>query len=287
MKADGELAIGKAELWLKQNDRYRLPVDPKEIARSLDIEVQAKPGTEPGVSGMLLRHGEAFGILYATHIDSEGFQNFSIAHELGHYLLEGHPEALFPKGDGMHKSQAGFLSADQYEREADYFAAGLLMPSGPFRQALIKEDEGLPAIESLAAKCRTSLTATAIRWAKLTSVPAAVVMTTDNRIDWVFMSKALQEVDGLTWLRKGDPVPSGVPTDTFIRSPDNIRLGRKMADEVQLRDWFGGRAGVKADEDIIGLGSYGKTLTVLTVDLPDEDEDGDLEESWTPRFRGR
>ena len=38
-----------------------------------------------------------------------------------------------------------------------------------------------------------------------------------------------------------------------------------------------------------GLGSYGKTLTVLyNIELPDEEEEDDersLEESWTPRFR--
>ncbi|MGB8741579.1 MAG: hypothetical protein WCD52_15455, partial [Xanthobacteraceae bacterium] len=33
------------------------------------------------------RHGNAFGILYATHVPSEGFQRFSVGHELGHYFL--------------------------------------------------------------------------------------------------------------------------------------------------------------------------------------------------------
>ena len=41
-------------------------------------------------------------------------------------------------------------------------------------------------------------------------------------------------------------------------------------------------------EEIKGLGFYGKTLTVLTgMEHPDllEDEDAELERSWTPRFR--
>jgi hypothetical protein len=41
---------------------------------------------------------------------------------------------------------------------------------------------------------------------------------------------------------------------------------------------------------VIGLGSYGKTLTVLyDIDLPDEEERTDedsMRESWKPRFRG-
>jgi hypothetical protein len=42
-------------------------------------------------------------------------------------------------------------------------------------------------------------------------------------------------------------------------------------------------------EEIIGLGKYGKTLTVLyDIDLPDideEDSDKFVEESWVPRFK--
>ena len=97
---------------------------------SRDIKVEGKPDTADGVSGMLLRHGNNFGIVYATHIPSEGFQRFSIGHELGHYFLDGHVDQILPK-DGVHVSRAGFVSADPYELEADQFAAGPLMPETP------------------------------------------------------------------------------------------------------------------------------------------------------------
>jgi hypothetical protein len=48
------------------------------------------------------------------------------------------------------------------------------------------------------------------------------------------------------------------------------------------------QARAEVSEDVIGLGSYNKTLTVLyRIELPDEDEQDDdsLQESWTPRFR--
>jgi hypothetical protein len=44
-------------------------------------------------------------------------------------------------------------------------------------------------------------------------------------------------------------------------------------------------------EEIVGLGSYGKTLTVLSSeklggdDGHGDDDDDRLAESWTPRFR--
>ena len=68
------LARRKAEAFLRENGIETLPVDPFAIAASRDIIVEPKPDAADGVSGMLLRHGDAFGILYATHVPSEGFR---------------------------------------------------------------------------------------------------------------------------------------------------------------------------------------------------------------------
>jgi hypothetical protein len=238
---------------------------------------------------MLLRHGDNFGILYATHIPSLGFQRFSIGHELGHYLLEGHPEQLFPNGDGVHVSQAGFVSMVLHEREADHFASGLLMPDGPFRSVLRRAPEGLEGIETLAEKCLTSVTATAIRYAKKTSVPAAVIVSTNGKVDFAFLSGEMKEFPGITWIRKGDPLPPSSISNRFAKADDNIRLGRRETDDIDLDEWLGGRRGIQAKEEVLGLGAYGKVLTVLTTDfLPDEaDEEDELEDSWKPRFSRR
>lgn len=104
-----------------------LPIDPFAIARERGIEVAAKPARDAGVSGMLIRVGNEFAIAYATHIDNESFQRFSVSHELGHYFLPGHIDAVLD-ANGIHESRAGFASSDRYEIEADRFAAGFLMP---------------------------------------------------------------------------------------------------------------------------------------------------------------
>ena len=80
------IAAGEAERLIKELGIERLPIDPIVIAGSLGIVVQPK-ATTGGVSGMLIRVGNEFGIAYATHIDSEGFKRFSIAHEIGHYRI--------------------------------------------------------------------------------------------------------------------------------------------------------------------------------------------------------
>jgi hypothetical protein len=140
-------------------------VDPIAIAASKGIEVQAKPENVEGVSGMLVKAGDIFGIIYATNIPSRGFQRFSVAHELGHYFISGHPEALLSAG--VHVSRAGFVAADPYEQEADYFAAALLMPQYAFSRAIDDYEAGLACIKALREACETSLTATAIRYASL------------------------------------------------------------------------------------------------------------------------
>ena len=58
----------------------------------------------------------------------------------------------------------------------------------------------------------------------------------------------------------------------------------------ELQDWFGGDRSLSVAEQVVGLGNYGKTLTVLTgLDIEEQleeiEEDEDLVESWQPKFR--
>lgn len=272
---------------LQDNQIGGLPVDPLAIANDAKIVVQAMPGNIPGVSGMLMFTGTTFGILYATHIESEGFRRFSVAHELGHYFIPGHPDALFPKGTGTHESRGGFTSSDPFELEADHFAAALLMPEPYFAKSLrLFKEDGLAAIEYLSENCGTSLTATAIRYVERTSIPAAVVVSTGQRIDFSFMSEAMQEFN-IKWLRKGSSVPYGVLTEQFNLDQQNITKAQRREGTSSLRDWFGYHRDIPLREEVLGLGRYGKTLTVLTSEVvADEDEEDEcLEESWKPRWR--
>jgi len=287
-----KMAKQKGEAFVRDEKIATLPVDPFAIARSRDIEVKPKPDTAGGVSGMLLRHGNQFGILYATHIKSEGFQRFSVGHELAHYFLDGHIDHVLPK-DGVHVSQAGFISADPYEMEADQFAAGLLMPEHLFKKQLGRHEAGLASIEAMHILCRTSLTATAIRYAELSEDAVAVVISTGPTIDYCFMSDTMKSLPKLSWIKKGSEVPSGTATARLNGNAKRIADSDREEDEIDIRDWLGGTKSVKANEQVVGLGSYGKTLTVLTCpSVEDEtykddegDDEDDLIDRWTPRFR--
>ena len=279
-----ETAALEAEKLIRELEIDELPINPAKIADSLGILVKAK-NTKDGVSGMLIRVGNEFGIVYATHIDSEGFKRFSIAHEIGHFRIPGHVDAVLAHGD-IHESRAGFVTGDRYEREADQFAATLLMPSKLFVREMRLHGDGLQAAQGLAERCVTSLSAAAIRYVQKADGPVAMIVSTGERIDYCFMSDSMREFDGLDWPRKGQLLPEGSETGEFNMVSGNISASERAVSEVDLRTWFGGKREVPGREEVLGLGRYGKTLTILSSDVfaDDEDEGNQLEGHWEARF---
>lgn len=251
-----------------------LPICPFEIAKKHDIHVEAKPSSKPGVSGFLMRVGNAFGIRYAQHIQNDGFIRFTVAHELGHYFLPGHAEQLFPNGDGVHTSKSGYISGNSLEQQADSFASALLMPDHLFRKAVDNAGSGFLAIENLAKQCRTSITSTAIRFTQFTDEAVAVIVSSGQQIDYCFMSECIRDLRGITWIRKGYTLPNGT-TRTFNADASNIEEARQEEGSCFLDDWFDGAPQVEVNEDVVGLGSYGKTLTVLFTEEALEDDEDD------------
>jgi hypothetical protein len=277
-----------AESLIKGLQIAELPIDPKVIARGRGIEVVAKPMENSGCSGMLVRYGNEFAIAYATHLENEGFENFSVAHELGHYYLPGHMDAVIGN-EGTHVSRAGFTSTDRYEREADQFAAAFLMPRHLFFPQLIRAGSGLNAIIALAELCKTSLHSTAIRYTECTRDPVAIIISENNIIDHCFMSPAIKNLAGLDWVKRGQHVSNRTTTFSFNRRKENIVKASRMDGTSNLQHWFGGTWDVDVQENVKGLGGYGKTLTVLhDIELPDPEDaafESELIESWTPRFK--
>jgi hypothetical protein len=261
-----------------------LPVDPFFIAKSEEIICERIRSTSPGVSGCLASKENKFGIFYGDYFSNDGFCRFTVAHELGHYFLGGHWEHLFAEGEGRHDSESGFASDDPYEREADAFAAALLMPRELFKAACTKVQSGLAAVEGLAEKCGTSLTATAIRYADLSDDPIAVIGSKDNRVQFAFMSDLLKQRRDLTWPKKNSGIPDGTATHRFNRDPRNIAQSKRMTATALMDVWFDCGGTEYVNEEMVGLGpSYGLTLTILVAEPPrdpdheEESEEDDLE----------
>ena len=240
-----------------------LPIDPRIIAKWRDIEIQGQPLDGP--SGCLVCNAGEYGIVYSTSLNNPGFINFTIAHELGHYFTPHHPELLFPDGSGIHRSRAGFVSEQKHEREADDYAVHLLMPKDLFEPALRRAGQGLGAIKTLANQCGTSLTASAIRCATLSTEPLVVVVTSQNRIDYCIVSKPLRaDCDG--WSLRGRPVPREAIAWDYVQFPEKIRNRAEEVGECDLRCWFPSGPPQIMVEEAQGLGRYGKVISVLTLE---------------------
>jgi hypothetical protein len=250
-----------------------LPVDPFAIADREGILCEQVDSPSLGVSGCLMKSGDNFGIFYSGEFPNEGFLRFTVAHELGHYFLDGHCEHFFAAGNAEHWSGWGFESEERYEREADTFAAALLMPEDLLRSSRAWNFSGLKAIESLANECVTSLTATAIRYVRLSRDPVAVICSMRDRVQFAFMSQALKDVPFLGWIKKGSLLPENTATVRFNRDQSNVARACRSTSTSRMETWFDGGGNLELVEEIVGLGGYGRTLTVLWPEsMPDSEE---------------
>ena len=271
---------------LLAHDAMYLPVRPKTFAeQKLDILVAAFDPPHPSISGYLMQVGDLFGIGYSKAIRCEGFQNFTVAHEIGHYCLDGHPMAVLK--DGAHYSRSGYISKDPYEEEADAFASEFLMP-WKLVEALVKRgDGGFASIKSLADHCGSSLVASAIRYADVTEEQVAVVVSHLGSVEFMTASQAFRQLPGIDWLHRRDALPARVPSARFGTDRAWVSAGSTSEDGSYLTDWFPGAPRIAVREDVVGLGSYGRLLTVLVTDSEtDADEDDEVvEDDYIERWK--
>jgi hypothetical protein len=268
-----------------------LPVRPLDIAERKELHVEKKPPGMKGISGALIFMEPKPLLIYSTEHQNAGFENFSIAHEIGHYCLPDHPEQILKDG-GQHFSRAGFSEGNlSIEVEADHFAAGMLMPGYLVSKLIAASEVGLAGIIELAETAEVSLTAAAIRAAQCARDPLCVIVSEGDAVRYCFPSNSFKDLGSNIFLRKGSALPDSSTTARFNADIGNVTTGRQVTGESRLRDWFATDRNPALDEQVVGLGSYGLTLTVLSSEAlaadPDEDEDEEdaaLEESWTPRF---
>ena len=260
IKNKNQLATARGEKIFLEHS-LSLPVNLIQFAKAHDINVIPKECAS-GVSGMLIRTNHDFTIAYSTHIDNAGFQRFSIAHELGHYFCPGHPEALFDDRNNTHYSNA-LTSHNQYEKEADAFAAGLLMPTKSCKLIMRKNDDGLKSITAISKACETSIIAAAIRYVNLSDIPCAIIVSINNTIDYCICNEELMKTEGYAHPQK----KSILPVESLINLK---RITNNLASksEASSMNWFRTDTDIEMEEEIMNLSfqnNDGKWLTVLTI----------------------
>lgn len=195
-----EMASEKAEEIVAALGLNSLPINPLAVAKPEAPRLRWIGNNFRNVfDGRLEYHRsqDTFLLFYNTKYDTPNDRTkhhprtrYSLAHELGHYYLDHH-RAYLMRGGKPHRSRSEFSADVLVEREADAFAAGLLMPQKLVRP-LVNEDElSILRIEEISARCHTSLISTAIRAVRLSDFPCALAGIKAGLIAWMFPSPAL------------------------------------------------------------------------------------------------
>lgn len=197
---------------------------------------------------------------------------FSICHELGHFFIDHHHQSL-RRGAQPHRSMNEFQSHQQIEREADAFAAALLMPTAHARPMVNESPLSLDRIEEIAAYFGASMVSAAIRSVRLSDFPCAVAGIRRGAIAWMFPSEPLVEA-GIYSQR--NILPSNV-----AELWQNMTEGDhgRYAGEGSVEDWF--QTYDREDLDEIYVGEEYQPVPVtetLLVLLTLDEADLELEE---------
>ena len=119
---------GEAERLLSRLGITGIPTPIEDVAGLLGLRISRAPSTE--FSGLLLRKdGKA--LIGVNSSEAPVRQRFTIAHEIGHFVLHPQKDAFVD----FRKTLISVGAREPRERHADMFAAAILMP----RRALLKD----------------------------------------------------------------------------------------------------------------------------------------------------
>lgn len=147
----------------------RIPVDVGEIAEAHAVFV-AEQDLEDSVSGVLVIK-ESKGVIGVNANHHPNRQRFTVAHELGHFLLHRDAGRVFvDRSPVFFRDGESSEGTSQQEIEANSFAAALLMPETELRKLL--NDHPIDAFDEmsvrrLAARLGVSVQALTIRLTRL------------------------------------------------------------------------------------------------------------------------
>ena len=114
---------------LKDHKITEAPIDPKKIAELMGLSVVEVPNDNDDLCGLLLK-GDKKAIIGVNALHHSNRKRFTIAHEIGHYLLHKNENTFLDHHENfdMVKFRKNSSPKTQEERDANCFAAALLMP---------------------------------------------------------------------------------------------------------------------------------------------------------------
>jgi Zn-dependent peptidase ImmA (M78 family) len=244
----------------------RFPVDVKELALSVGAELRwsdtiytvERANISGFEGGLFYVPDKGWALLYNEEMKSTERIRFTLAHELGHYLVHRMVQQKFEcaQADMVH------WGPDQkaIESQADDFAANLLMPMNHFVPATGSSAD-FDRLSDASAKFGVSLTAAALRWITSTDQSAVLILARDGFMDWSVSTDKARK-NGAYFKTKGKVVelPSGT-----LAADDSVGSNRQ-GERRPLRSWF---EHAHKDAEVLEMklfcGNYGYSLSLLIL----------------------
>jgi len=259
------------------------PIPLRPIAEAVGIVeiIAQKTGSFEGV--LVTNSAKSTGSIAYNEASSPERSRFTIAHELGHFLMPLHGENA-----QCAKSDMGGLTTQDSNRarevEANRFAAELLMPKKLFLRDMRRL--GGPEVEhvkKMAGDYEVSKEAAARRYTDLCDDPCAVIFSQNGVTGNVYKTRNFPFIG----VRKGQPLSRQCISASGKSEPGTISDCSEVIAEIWLGDARRLRGATLYEQFLDQANGF--RMTMLTIDgLADEDdpdEDEEMEERWTPRFR--
>lgn len=249
------------------------PIPVAEIARALDI-VEVREGALDGCAGVLITDRQrSRGSILVNNTRGPKAARFSIAHELGHFLLERHELGLEGRMvctvSDLRESRTMRQQMQQHRKqevEANEFAIGLLVPDHA-ASVVLKTDPDIEAVMQMQGRLDISLEAATRFLVERHEEPIAAVWAKDGVIRYVVRGPRFPWI---TW-KQGQRLPD------LSRTPRDLasgRVGVSAVSEVAPAAWTQHELPELFEQ--VRIGKDGHSLTLLWATLPkaeDEDED--------------
>lgn len=270
----------------------RFPVDVEELASGYaqqfghDDPIAKIIGADlPGFEGALYRTEKRgkleWALLYNSAIEVPGRIRFTMAHELGHYILHRQNRNNFEcsEADMLHWESV----EKRQEAEADVFASYLLMPIDDFRRSIGTDPVDLYVLDDCAKRYGVSLTAAILKWLEFTEQRAVLVMSTEGYMLWARSSQSALR-SGAYFRTRNIAVP--IPTGSLAASTESV-VYEKQGVELAARIWFPQEPDEMSLRELkIVSDRYERTMSLLFLPKaeprwmrePEDNDNGSLDE---------
>lgn len=223
--------------------------------------LRIRVGGLEGADGRLVATDDDGGVIRVASRQNLGRYRFTVAHELGHYVL--HRQGVLDKVT-TRRDMTIWNDASE-EAEANCFAAELLMPEFMFESRCVGEPS-ISLLDDLATTFRTSVLATAFQYCEYTREPVALVLSEG----WQMKSfRPFKE--GCPRIRYGEIHRDSAAGERLQgKSADSGGMVRSPA--YAWLEGFDERPEKDIMEDSRYLEYYDKTLTLLWQNEPLDDD---------------